>query len=178
MSWNIYVYAETKSNNGEWEPLTERCVCDDFKYLDVDFFDSLPSMSVSDTAHHAVNTVCRNDIYGDFRVHYCTLEDLKSHYSNIIDGFNVQLRTAYLALGLRANLNDEWYDVQDGYDDGNSVTTARDMMTFPVNKEVFKDLLSTLSLCNKAYQVIGLCDTIDSMCENYNDSIRLLFVEM
>ena len=177
MSWNIYVYAETKSNNGEWEPLTEQCVCDDFKYLDVDFFDNLPSMPACDTVHPAFNVMCNSDIYGDFRVRYCALEDLRSHYCNIIDSFNVQLRTAYLALGLRVNLDDEWYDVQDDYDGCNNVA-ARDVMTLPVSKEVFKDLLSTLSLCNKAYQAIGLCDTIDSMRKNYNDSVRLLFVEM
>lgn len=178
MSWNIYVYAETKSNNGEWEPLTERCVCDGFKYLDIDFFDSLSSMPASDAVHHAVNTMCHSDVCSGFRARYCTLEDLKSHYSNIIDSFNVQLRTTYLALGLRASLNDEWYDAQDDYDDCNSATSACGMMTLPVNKELFRDLLGTLSLCNKAYQVLGLCDTIDSMRENYNDSVRLLFVEM
>lgn len=49
MSWDIYVYAEVRSkDNSEWKPLTNGCICDEFKYHDDGFYESLYTMRSSE----------------------------------------------------------------------------------------------------------------------------------
>jgi len=180
MSWNIFVYAEVRGkNDDDWKPLVIPAVCDDFKYFNDGIIDELPYMSAKDAAHPTVKNLGDN-VYGgcDFKVRYCTVRELRKHYSDVIKKMKAHLTASCLALGIRVNLDDDdWYGVND-YDDNDHVSDLFDKMTFPVNKELLSDLL--VSICNsqKAYQVLGMCNTIESMCENYDDDLRLLFATM
>ena len=51
-------------------------------------------------------------------------------------------------------------------------------MTFPVNKKMLSELAMYLHKHDKALQMIGICDTVSSMCENYDDEVRLLFATL
>jgi len=185
MSWNIFIYAEVKSKKEtDFKPLVIPAICDDFKFLDVDFVCSLPTMSAKNSTHPTVKDL-DNGLYGsDFTVQYCTVKDLRKYYHNIIDDFKIKCKAVYLALGLKVDLSEDWYDVSDDYcDDDNDCNKSCmcnmwNKMTFPVNKEMFRDLLNTMEKCHKAYQVLGMCDTIESMCENYDDEVRLTFATL
>lgn len=186
MSWNIFIYAEVKVKNDDtWKPLVVPAVCDDFKHLNDGFVDSLPCMSAKDALHPTVKSL-NNGLYGctDFKVQYCTVKELREHYCNVIKNFETQLTSVYLALGLKVNTDDNWYDIDEDYNDSecenkcNCMCNLFSKMSFPINKEMLRDLLSSMQMCQKAYQVLGMCDTIESMCENYDDEVRLLFATL
>lgn len=186
MSWNIFIYAEVKGNNDNgWKPLVVPAVCDDFKHLNDGFVDSLPCMSAKDVVHPTIKSL-NNELYScvDFKVQYCTVKELRKHYCNVIKNFETRFTAVYLALGIKINLDDDWYDIdecrcEDSNCDNkrNCICDMLDKMSFPINKEMLFDLLSSMHSCKKAYQVLGMCDTIESMCENY-DEVRLLFATL
>lgn len=176
MSWDIYVYAEVRhKDSSEWSPLFDRCVCDNFKCYNDEFIDKLPRMSASNSSHPAVKSLADNGFNGEFNVNYCSLNDLKDHYFNIIDKFNTHIEAVYSALGV-GNLYSA--DYEDSYDEpryDNKSNPWVKYMTFPVNKSMFSDLTERIDKYAMALQVIGMCDTLSSMCENYDDEVRLTF---
>lgn len=180
MSWNIFVYAEVKEKDkSKWKPLVIPAVCDDFKYFKDDFIDELPCMSAKDSCHPSVQNLSTGLYEGDFKVQYCNIKELRKHYYELIEKFNTIFKATYLALGLKVNFDDDWYDIEDSSDEYNNPTQCIwDKVTFPVNREMFKDLIAALHQCKKAYQVLGMCDTIESMTGNYNDEVRLIFVTL
>lgn len=184
MSWNIFVYAEVRNKKDhEWKPLTDKCICDDFKFYGADFCDDLPRMKAIDAVHPSVKSLS-NEIYGgEFHVGYCTLSEMRKHYSNIIDNFNTQLKAVYSALGV-SNLciddEDYWCDEDDEAESNVDVNNSNPWvkyMTFPVNKKMLTELAIGFHTYNRAMQVLGMCDTISSMCE-YDDEVRLLFATL
>lgn len=186
MSWDICVYAEVRNDEKypEWKPLIDKCVCDNFKYYNDGFTDELPRMKASDAAHPYVKSL-NNQIYGgEFYVNYCSLKELRSHFSKIVDVFNTKLKAVYSALGVSTLCIDDdeyWCDEDEDADSNVDVSNANPWvkyMTFPVNKRMLNDLAMSIHQYNRALQMIGFCDTISSMCENYNDEVRLLFAIM
>lgn len=176
MSWNIYVYAEVRSkNDNEWKPLTNGCVCDEFKFYDDGFYESLYTMKPCDSSHPIVKAVA--DKYSNFTFRYCYIKEVYNHYNSIIKKFTTELKTAYSALGVDSTIIDdpEYYESEE--DDCNNDSLFR-YMTFPVNKNLLIELVNSYNQYSKALKVIGMCDTITSMKENYDDVIRLSFVMM
>ena len=51
-------------------------------------------------------------------------------------------------------------------------------MTFPVNKKMFVNLSTSFHEYTKAVQMIGLSYTLSSMCDHFDDEVRLLFAMM
>lgn len=187
MSWDIYVYAETRPNSShgefiDWKPLVDKCVCDNFKYFNDGFTDELPRMKASEATHPTVKALASNSFGGEFYVNYCSLKDIRKHYFNIIDNFNTNMKAVYSALGVsNLYIDDEDY-LCDEDDEVNESVESSDRpnpwvkyMTFPVNKKMFAELAMYMHKYNRALQVIGMCDALSSMCENYDDEIRLIF---
>jgi len=171
MSWNIYLFAEISSDSMKtWKPLTDKCVCDNFKYYDNDFYDSLPYMKVSDSSHPSVNSFADTD-----KVKFCTLTELRNHYNKIIESILTRFRSLYLALGVSTSVI--CADYSEYEDSGNDDSWIK-RMTFPVNKELLYDAALSLSVYNKASEVIGICNTLDNLKNDYNDEIRLTFIPM
>lgn len=183
MSWNIFVYAEVKHKGSDtWEPLVNGCVCDDFKYYDDSYCEEMCRMKASEASHPSVKELSCSSYGIDFSVNYCSLKELREHYMNIIDKFKAKLSAIYTALGVSSlSLDDEDYYDEDEFNDeskSDGLFPWIKYMTFPVNKRMFLDISSSLHLYQKANQVLGMCDTISSMCENYDDEIRLLFATL
>lgn len=180
MSWNIFVYAEIKEKDTtEWKPLVIPAVCDDFKYFKDEFVDELPCMSAKDSSHPSVQNLSTGLYEGDFKVQYCTAKELRKHYYGLIEKFNTIFKATCLALGLKVNFDYDWYDIEDLSDECDSNKQCIwDKMTFPVNREMLRDLTTALYQCQKAYQVVGMCDTIESMTGNYDDEVRLIFATL
>lgn len=184
MSWNIFVYAEVKNKKDtEWKPLIENCVCDDFKYYDAGYVDEMLRMKASESSHPSVKELSTG-VYGtEFIVSYCYLKDLRSHYYNIIKNFKTKLSAIYIALGMSSLcIEDDEYFNEDEFNDYENDNSDKSFpwikyMTFPVNKKMFSDLAMSLNEYNKAHQVLGMCDTIASMCE-YDDEVRLTFATL
>lgn len=183
MSWDIFVYAEIRPNssNGksfEWKPLVDKCICDNFKYFNDGFTDELPRMKASESSNPTVRALADGNFGGEFYVNYCSLKEIRKHYFNIIDNFNTHIKAVYSALGV-SNLyiedEDYWCDEDDTDESTNESNPWVKYMTFPVNKKMFAELAVYMRQYNKALQVIGMCDTISSMCENYDDEVRLTF---
>lgn len=182
MSWNIFVYAEVKrKGSAEWRPLTNSAVCDDFKYYKDDFYDELPRMKAADAVHPMVKELGNDKCWdADFYVSYCDLKDLRKHYVVEANTFNTKLKSVYAALGVDIICiddedywcNDEVAESESEYDKSNPWVKY---MTLPVNKKMLTDLAASFHTYNKAMQILGFCDTIASMCENYDDDVRLLF---
>lgn len=84
----------------------------------------------------------------------------------------------YSALGVDSTIidNPEYYE-SDEYDDHNNDSLFK-YMTFPVNKDMLIELAKSYDRYCRALKVIGMCDTVTSMKENYDDEIRLSFVMM
>lgn len=171
MSWNIYLFAEISSDNMKtWKPLTDKCVCDNFKYYDNDFYDSLRYMKVSDSSHLSVNSFTDTD-----KVKFCTLTELRNHYDKIIENVITKFKSLYLALGVSPYvIDDEYSECEDRENDDSWIKR----MTFPVNKELIYEAAVSLSIYNKASEVIGICNTLDNLKNDYNDEIRLTFITM
>lgn len=185
MSWDIYMYAEVKgSKDTEWKPLCDACVCDNFKYYSEGFTDELPSMRADEAVHPAVKFLADNGFGGTFHVGYCTLKELRRHYYNVVENFNTHLKAVYSALGVSGLCiedEDYWCDDEDEADSNVDVDKSNPWvkyMTFPVNKKMLSDLAIYLHKYNKALQVLGICDTLSSMCKNYDDEVRLLFATL
>lgn len=185
MSCDIYMYAEVKGRNDtEWKPLCDKCVCDNFEYYSECYLDGLPRMKASEASHPTVKALSDQGFGGEFHVCYCDLKDLRRHYCSIVDNFNTHLKAVYSALGVSGLCidDDDYLCDEDEYVESNiDVDKANPWvkyMTFPVNKKMLSDLAMYLHKSNKAFQVIGICDTISSMCENYDDEVRLLFATL
>jgi hypothetical protein len=178
------MYAEVKGKTDtEWKPLCDKCISDNFKYYSEGYVDTLPHMKAKDAVHPTVKNLSIQGFDGDFSVCYCSLNELRCYYSNIIDNFNTHLKAVYSALGIN-NLciedEDYWCDddedmEQDTADKSNPWVRY---MTFPINKKMLSDLAVYIHKYNKALQVMGICDTITSMCEDYDDEVRLLFATL
>jgi hypothetical protein len=187
MSWDIYVYAEVKNDDKfpDWKPLCDRCVCDNFKYYNEGFTDELPKMNASESSHPSVKNL-QNEIYGcsEFKVCYCSLKTLRNHYNSVVENFNTHLRAVYSALGVNGLCIEDgnyWHDDEEDVDSNMDVDQSNPWvkyMTFPVNKTMLSDLAVYICKYAKALQVIGMCDTLSSMCENYNDEVRLIFATL
>lgn len=191
MSWNICVYAEVKGKDEtEWKPLVNKCVCDDFKHYDSDFYDDLYCIKASDTS---IESLKKSSVLGgDYEVRYCDIEMFRKHYSNIINTFETEMKSVYTALGLNSMCIDDedyWYSEDDEEDDEDEEDEEyKDIkksenpwvkyMTFPVNKKMLVDLSMSFHEYTKAVQMVGFCDTLSSMCDHYDDEIRLLFAMM
>lgn len=181
MSWDIYVYAEVKHKDSEkWEPLIDRCVCDNFKWYNDGFTEDLPRMKASDSLHPTVKSLASQG-FGEYYVNYCSLKEIKSHYINIADKFNTLLKAVYSALGV-SNLyiddEDYWCDEDECIESNTCADESNPWakyMTLPINKKMMSELAMYIHKYSKAMQVIGMCDTLASMCENYDDEIRLIF---
>lgn len=172
----ICICRSKRKDKSEWKPLVIPAVYDDFKYFKDDFIDDLQCMSAKDSSHPSVQNLSTGLYEGDFKVQYCTIKELRKHYFSIVEKFNTIFKTAYLALGLKADFDDDYYDIEDLYDEcDNRKQCIWDKMTFHVNREIFRDLIAALYNCQKAYQVLGMCDTIESMTGDYNDEVRLIF---
>ena len=199
MSWNIFIYAEFKSKNDlDWKPLVQHCVCDNFKYYDDDFYDSLYSMNAEDTSIESLKKIDENVGGNDkFSVRYCDINLFRNHYNNIINNFNSELKTVYTALGINSICLDEeayWcldeeedcdedYDNEDDSEEKIEKTKNNNnlnnpwikYMTFPVNKKLLVNLSYSFKSYTKAVEMINLCDTLSCMSEHYDDEIRLIF---
>jgi hypothetical protein len=96
------------------------------------------------------------------------------------------MKSVYTALGLNSMCiedEDYWYSEEDDEDEEDKDTKKSDnpwvkYMTFPVNKKMLVDLSTSFHEYTKAVQMVGLCDTLSSMCDHYDDEIRLLFAMM
>lgn len=181
MSWDIYMYAEVKSKkDSDWRPLIIPAISDEFKHLNDGFVDDLPWIFSKEVSHPSVKSL-NDSLYGydsdGFKVQYCSLSDLRKHYFNVVKEFNTLLSSVYMALGIRVNADEDDYVFEDDCED-NHRQSIFDKMTFPVNKELFRDLFTSMCRCSKAHQVLGLCDSISGMCDNYDDEVRLLFVTL
>lgn len=183
MSWNIYVYAEVKGKNEtEWKPLVNKCVCDDFKHYDSDFYDDLYCIKASDTS---IESFKENSVLGgDYEVKYCDIEMFRKHFSSIINTFTTEMKSVYTALGLDCMYIDDedyWYSEEDDEEDKNIKKSENPWvkyMTFPVNKKMLVDLSRSFHEYTKAVHMVGLCDILSSMCDHYDDEVRLLFAMM
>ena len=185
MSWDIYMYAEIRNKDSqEWKPLCDRCICDNFKFYGMDFCDSIPRMKAKDSSHPYVKELSVGGFGQDFTVGYCYLKELRKFFSSKIDNFNTQIKAVYSALGVSSLCIDDeeyWCDEGDESEYTNDTANANPWvkyMTFPVNKKMLCELAAALHEYNKAMQVMGICDTISSMCENYDDEVRLLFATL
>ena len=172
MSWNIYIYAEVKGKNEtEWKPLVNKCVCDDFKHYDSDFYDDLYCIKASETSIDSLRKINQESSF------------------NIINTFETEMKSVYTALGLNSMCIDDedyWYseddEEDDEYEEYKDIKKSENpwvkYMTFPVNKKMLVDLSMSFHEYTKAIQMVGLCDTLSSMCDHYDDEIRLLFAMM
>ena len=187
MSWNIYVYAEVRNldKSSNWEPLTDKCLCDNFKHYDADFASELPRMKASESVHPSILKIAADYNGDNFYVSYCLLSELRKHCCSIIDKFNTHIKAVYAALGIGDlcidQYDDEYYcdDCTDENDEcANSINPWFKHMTFPVNKKLISNTASYLGKYSRALQILGLCDIISSMCDNYNDEVRLIFATL
>ncbi len=188
MSWNIYIYAEVKGRNEtEWKPLVNKCVCDDFKHYDSDFYDDLYCIKASETSIDSLRKINQESSFGNsYEVRYCNIDMFRKHLSSIINTFITEMKSVYTALGLDCMCIDDedyWYSEEDDEDEEDKDTKKSDnpwvkYMTFPVNKKMLVDLSTSFHEYTKAVQMVGLCDMLSSMCDHYDDEIRLLFIMM
>lgn len=186
MSWDIYVYAEVRNKDKfpDWKPLCDRCVCDNFKYYNEGFTDELPIMNASESSHPSVKSLVNEICGSEFKVNYCSLKELRNHYHNIVENFNTHIKAVYSALGVSGLCiedYDYWHDENEDIESNVEVDQSNPWvkyMTFPINKKMLSDLALYLHNYAKALQVIGMCDTISSMRENYNDEVRLIFATL
>jgi hypothetical protein len=127
-------------------------------------------MKVSDSSHPSVNSFTDTD-----KVKFCTLTELRNHYDKIIENVLTKFKSLYLALGVSPSvICDEYSEYEDSVNDDSWIKH----MTFPVNKELLYEAAVSLSTYNKASEVIGICNTLDNLKNNYNDEIRLTFITM
>lgn len=179
MSWNTYVYAEVKhESSDQWLPLTDRCLCENFKYYDDYFCACMDSIHTEDVVHPEAKSYLENNNYSS--VKSCGLEAFRSHYEDALKAFQFKLKSVYSALGVPLFMDEDECYVQDA--DFESETFDKreawwQYMTFPINKLMMGELALSIPAVTKAYQMIGLCNTIISMAD-YSDKIRLLFVNM
>lgn len=179
MSWNIYIYAEhRKDSNSEWEPVTNKCLFDNYKHYRDDLYDSMNRMAAKSSSIKPIIELSSNSFNDDLAVNYCELSQFVDHYSQIVDKFMIELRSVYLALGLNLMYDD--YDCYSenptDYEDSNTQKSIFDEMTYPVNKNMFHNLSALIYKLNDANQMIGLSKTIYSLLDNWDDQVRLVFV--
>lgn len=183
MSWNIYIYAEVKAKDEiEWKPLVNKCVCDNFKHYDSDFYDDLYCIKASDTSIESFKK--SGALSGDYEVRYCDIGMFRKHFSSIINTFETEMKSVYMALGLNSMCIDDedyWYSEEDDDEDKDIKKSENPWvkyMTFPVNKKMLVDLSKSFREYTKAVHMVGFCDTLSSICDHYDDEIRLLFAMM
>lgn len=187
MSWDIYVYAEVRNldQSSDWKPLTDKCVCDNFKYYDADFVDELPRMKAKESVHPTIQDIANQSIGDNFYVSYCLLNELRKHCCSVIDKFNSHIKAVYSALGMNDlyidDSEDDYYCEYESDDDSvstNEVNPWLKHMTFPVSKKLMSDMASYMRKYSKALQVLGMCDSVSSMCDSYKDEVRLIFATL
>lgn len=170
MSWNIYIYAEVKSkNDGVWKPLTNKPVFDSFKEYRDSFYDSeIGSIDVNEVT---IDTV-KDLLDGSQIIKCCNLKDFTRHYSEAAENYIAFQSSVHIALGL-----DEVDVCEDPYYTEKDCPWVK-YMTFPVNKRLIDDLSIRFESYWKAERMLALSDFLYSMCDSYDDEIRLLFVVM
>lgn len=170
MSWNIYIYAEVKSKNADaWKPLTNRPVHDFFKEYRDGFYDNeIGSIDLSEVSIDTVKDV----LDGQQIIKCCSLKDFTRHYNEVAENYIALQSSVYTALGL-----DEGDVCEDPYYTEKDCPWVK-YMTFPVNKRLIDDLSIRFESYWKAERMLALGDILYSMCDNYDDEIRLLFVVM
>lgn len=193
MSWNIYIYAEVKGKNDtEWKPLTKNCVCDNFKHYKDCFYDEMEMMNSKDTSIENLKNIDQNLFPNEeYNIKYCNIDSFRKYYNNIINSFDTEMKSIYTALGIDLCIEDGYYysdtdeDIEESYDDDNDLKNKIEIknywlknMTFPVNKKLFINITMSFNDYIKALEMLSLCNTLCTMCDNYDDEIRLIFAVM
>ena len=161
----------------------------------MDFYDDLFYMKASETSIESLKKI--STLGGDYEVKYCDIETFRKYFSGIINKFEIEMKSVYLALGLNSiyidDCEDCWYseeeDDSDEYEevdkgDGENKESRKQeypwvkYMTFPVNKKMFVNLATSFHEYKKASEMIGLCNTLYNMSDKYDDEIRLVFTMM
>lgn len=183
MSWNIYIYAETKSKGSdEWKPLYDKPLFESYKLYKDDFYDSFKNIKASDCSINDVKTIQPTlfNTSADIMVKCCSLHDFTEHYKTVVNNFNLKLRSAYLALDLGITVDyDDIYVEQEfeSEDSDNNENILFSRMTNPVSKKLMIDLANSFNNLSKAHEMIGLANTVYSMTP-YGNSTRLIFAVM
>ena len=185
MSWNIYLYAEYRDSNNKWHILSDKCFCDNFKFFKTDEYDTFPALKLADLNDNPIKDVLcsTNDDTLDYvNIKYCALDRFVNIYENKIDLFKKRLQIVYKALGLELEIEDsDIYenscDNEDTINDKLQLSQLFNLMTFPVNKNIVRDITSDFNYAMKAERMLGVADTISNLGYIENcEEIRLLFV--
>ena len=179
MSWDIYIYAEKfDDSTSTWKPISDHCVCDNFKYYDdynCEFYHSIPEIAENEISCKSLKEI-------DCPVHWCLLSDFKSHFASKVNSFITQVKTLYSALGVNSSCIDDeccndYFIPNDEQDCQDNCKCILNKMTFPVNKDLLYEIADSFREYSKSIEMIGLCNAISSMTD-YGNKVRLLFTIM
>lgn len=174
MSWNIEIFAEQLNSNNQWEPLTKDCIFSNYKHFMLSDYDNFESVALSTINNELIKSFFK-DYENEVYIKVCPLSKFKSIHENEVDRFVTKLKVAYNALGLQLE-EDCGIFYESSFEEESSndyVAQLFSMMTFPVNKNLIRELTSDFNMFYKSLKMIGLCDVVNELS---NNSIRLLFV--
>lgn len=183
MSWNIYVYAEFyDKHSNTWQPLLEGSIFNNFKWYDDCFYDSMNNICVDSISQPEIKALANDNMLPRNTVKGCSLDEFRRHYEAIASEFDIKLKSAYSALGVRLCIEDDEYYTDDEDERNNDTSNVGSdylfkRMTFPVNKELMNDIAISFGRVQKAYEMLGFASTLESLSRSDCD-IRLLFVMM
>lgn len=174
MSWNIAIYAEHLVDKDKWEPLTNGWVFGNYKHFmspEYEYLKSIPLARIDNPTIKSFFTEYTNEVY----VKSCSLDEFRSVHEKIVESFNTKLKMVYKSLGLQLEDDCGTFYESSFEEESSSEMVAQlfSMMTFPINKNLVRDLTSDISSVYKSLRMIGLCDVVSELSDK---PIRLLFI--
>lgn len=167
MSWNINVYAVNQVGD-TWQLLFDgKPICVDYKHYMLQDYNEFLQMSTDSIV--GITTEYN-------KVAYCELSEFIKIHHAYVSNFYQQMKVVYRSLGLQLEEDcGSLYESSFEEDSSNDyMAQLFSMMTFPVNKNLIRDLTSEFNNVYKSLHVIGLCNMVS--CIAGCDDIRLVFV--
>lgn len=174
MSWNIEIYAEYLNDN-TWELIGDEPIFDSYKFYKIEEVDSCISRTSTENCSDKIKSIYSE---GMSNISYCNIVDFIQVHKNCIEKFINSLKTVYKALGLQLDTDYGDSVYESSYSEESSseyVAQLFSLMTFPVNKDLLRNLTCELNEAMKAKYMLGVCSRFNNDIDD-NKQIRLIFI--
>lgn len=174
MSWNIDIYAERFDESQKtWQACSKKPIFTNYKYYKIDEYDSFSEMPIS------ACTLKSLELNENYRVKYCDATEFITLNQDCVNHFIHSLQSVYKSLGLQLDIEYDNDVYESSYEEESStdyVAQFFSLMTFPVSKNLFRDLSSEFNQAMRAKYMIGVVQSMIEFLGEEDNKIRLVFL--
>ena len=174
MSWNIDIYAEWFDESQKtWRTYSNKPIFANYKYYRIDEYESFNEMPIGEC------TLKSLELNENYRVKYCGASEFITLNQNCVNKFIHSLQSVYKSLGLQLDIEYDNDVYESSYEEESSadyVAQFFSLMTFPVSKNLFRDLSSEFNQAMRAKYMVGVIQSMIEFLDGEDRKTRLVFL--